>query len=165
MDLRYTDTEIQRLWNLPKVVENPRAPWTRRQNYAHMKRTYNVRGAPKDRPEYLFEVYQRRSIHDENNYSCGIIYLPKDKAKLTLARYNGANHIHKDTRGIIKYKPHIHKATEEAIVARRKPEYFAKETIRYNSLHGAFLCLLEDFNLPRFNPIHYMGSLFDGTDS
>ena len=65
----------------------------------------------------------------------------------------------------IRYKPHIHRATETAILAGRKPEHAAEETTRYETLEGALACLIEDFRLSgiRANPDH--PSLFNGHQS
>ena len=84
--------------------------------------------------------------------------LPPGGPRLTLARYNGPSHQH----GEIRYKPHIHRATETAILAGRKPEHAAEETTRYETLEGALACLIEDFRLSgiRANPDH--PSLFNG---
>lgn len=62
---------------------------------------------------------------------------------MTLARYNGSSHPHGD----ISYRPHIHRATEKAILAGRKPESEAEETNRYRTLQGALACLVKDFNV------------------
>ena len=72
-----------------------------------------------------------------------------------------ANHQHGD----IRYKPHIHRATETAILAGRKPEYAAEETTRYATIKGALACLIEDFSLSgiRAEPDH--PSLFNGHQS
>ena len=65
----------------------------------------------------------------------------------------------------IRYKPHIHRATEAAILAGRKPEDEAEETTRYETLEGALACLIEDFRLSgiRAEPDH--PSLFNGHQS
>ena len=60
-----------------------------------------------------------------------------------MARYNGPGHVHGD----IAYRPHIHYATEEAIMADGKPGSEAEETGRYETLEGAPACLIDDFSL------------------
>ena len=62
---------------------------------------------------------------------------------LTLIRYNGASHCH----GNIAYRPHIHYATEKAIVAGIRADRHAKETDRYWNLDGAIGCMIEDCNI------------------
>lgn len=90
-----------------------------------------------------FEVYQRQNLADENDFSCGIAYLPHGRPPLTLARYNGPSHPH----GEITYLPHIHRASEQAMAAGRRPESEAEETDRFSTLEGALACLVEDFSL------------------
>ena len=92
-----------------------------------------------------FSVYMRQNLTDENDFSCGIAYLPPGGPPLTLARYNGPSHAHDD----IVWRPHIHRVTEEAIATGRKPEREAEETDRYETLHGVLACLIDDFNLKR----------------
>lgn len=55
-----------------------------------------------------------------------------------------------DSRSIA-YRPHIHRASERAILAGRKPESHATETDRFQSLEGALACLVEDFNVCGLN--------------
>lgn len=82
-------------------------------------------------------------MNDDSDYSCGILFLPRGSASLTLARYNGSSHPHGD----ISYQPHIHLATERAIAKGRKPESEAEETDRYHTLDGALACLVKDFHI------------------
>lgn len=49
--------------------------------------------------------------------------------------------------GDIAYRPHIHRASEQAIAAGRKAESDATETDRFETLDGALACLTEDFNV------------------
>ena len=88
-------------------------------------------------------VYQRENLDDASDFSCGIAYLPRGAPLLTLARYNGPSHEHGD----ITYRPHIHRASENAITAGRKAESDATESDRFESLEGALACLMEDFNM------------------
>ena len=41
----------------------------------------------------------------------------------------------------------LHRASERAISAGRKPESEAEETDRFETLEGALACLIEDFNV------------------
>lgn len=38
-------------------------------------------------------THKWQSLGDEPSYSCGIVYLPPGGRRLTLARYNGPNHL------------------------------------------------------------------------
>ena len=86
-------------------------------------------------------IYQRQSLEDEQDFSCGIAYLPRGAPPLTLARYNGPSHEHGD----IAYRQHIHRASEAAIAVGRKAEADATETGRFETVDGALACLTEDF--------------------
>ena len=108
----------------------------------HRQCTFKASGQI-DGEDYAFTIYQRQSIAEANDFSCGIAYHPFNGLPLTLARYNGSSHEHGD----IAYRPHIHRATEEAIAAGKKPESEAKETNRFNTMEGALACLIVDFNL------------------
>ena len=61
-------------------------------------------------------------------------------AHLPLVRYNGASHAH----GAIHFRCHIHTTTARALDEGRKPDHFAVQTDRYDSLDGAFRCLVTD---------------------
>ena len=137
----YTETKIDALRLMPKQVTNPGARWSDkpRTRPAQRQRGFKVMGDKGAR----FSVYMRQNLTDENDFSCGIAYLPPNGQPLTLARYNGPSYVHGD----IVWRPHIHRVTEEAIVTGRKPEREAEETDRYETLHGVLACLIDDFNL------------------
>ena len=125
----YTDEELRILCELPKRIANPRARWSEKptEHPVYKQRIFKAEGTTDDGRNHRFLVYQRENLRDQLSYSCVIVYLPYGAPKLTLARYNGPNHQH----GNIRYKPHIHRATEAAIAAGRKPENAATETERY----------------------------------
>ena len=139
----YTKAELDALQSMSKRVTNPGARWSDKPTAqpAHRQRNYKVvgSGGKDDR----FSIYQRQNLADESDFSCGIAYLSRGGPPLTLARYNGPSHEH----GAIAYRPHVHRATEEAIAAGGKPEREAEETDRYWTLEGALACLIDDFNL------------------
>lgn len=135
----YSDEELAGLRSAPKQVTNPRARWTKKPG--HRQRNFQARDQQDE--SVRFSIYQRQSLHDDNDFSCGIEFIPRVGARLTLARYNGPSHRH----GEIVYRPHIHRATARAIAAGKKPESEADETDRYTNLEGALRCLVEDFHL------------------
>ena len=142
MNIRpYTKAEIDALRLMPKRVTNPGARWSNKPKTrpAHRQRGFKVVGDKDAR----FSVYVRQNLTDENDFSCGIAYLPPNGPPLTLARYNGPSHVHDD----IAWRSHIHRVTEEAIATGRKPEREAEETDRYETLESALACLIADFNL------------------
>ena len=135
----YTDDELDSLRSAPKRVTNPGARWVTKPG--HRQRNFQVTGLEDE--AVRFAVYQRQSEQDERDFSCGIAYLPRGGSRLTLARYNGSSHIHGD----IAYRPHIHRATERAIAAGRRPESEAEETDLCTTIDGAFRCLILDFEI------------------
>lgn len=128
-----TDVDIQTLIDEPKRVTNPQAQW--RDKPGHRQRTFKVKTTDHD-----FELYLRQSVADIADFSCGLLIYKPDGQPLTLLRYNGASHAHGD----IHFACHIHRTTERAMRAGRKPEHEADRTARYRTLDGAVYCLLED---------------------
>ena len=137
----YTDDALKALQDMPKRATNPQARWAVKPKAmpSHEQREFKVQGQGDAR----FAIYQRQSLQDKSNFSCGIRYCPSGTTPLTLARYNGPSHVH----GEIRYRAHIHRATAEAIAAGRRPESDATPTDRYTTLEGALACLLEDFRV------------------
>ena len=135
----YSDDELAELRSMPKRVTNPGARWVEKPG--HRQRNFQVTGIQDDPTR--FAVYLRQNTLDDNDFSCGIAYLPRGGQRLTLARYNGPSHRH----GNIAFRPHIHRATARAIAAGKKPESEADETKRFATLGGALRCLIEDFKM------------------
>ena len=140
----YSDDELAELRALAKMVTNPGARWVAKPG--HRQRNFQLVAG--DDEEVAFAIYQRQSVLDDSDFSCGIALLARGDARLTLARYNGPSHIH----GEIDFRPHIHRATAQAIAAGRKPESEADETDRFTTLDVALSCLLEDFNVSGIAP-------------
>lgn len=124
---------------MSKTVTNPKARWVGKPG--HSQRNFQVVAGNDN--EFAFSIYQRQSERDDNDFSCGISFLPAVGNSVTLARYNGPSHPHGD----IVYRPHIHRATARAIAAGKKPESEADVTDRFMTCDGALRCLLEDFNV------------------
>ena len=139
----YTDKELGELRSLPKRVTNPGARWLDKPKVSPGHQQRNFQAVGEDDNETRFSIYQRQNVTDASDFSCGITYLPRGSSSLTLARYNGPGHEHGD----IAYHPHVHRATERAIAAGKKPESEAESTNRFETLEGALACLIEDFNL------------------
>ena len=140
----YTDNELARLKAMPKRATNPRAHWQEKPSAApaHWQRNFQV-VAVSGQADVRFAIYQRQNLNDDADFSCGIRYCPLGAVSLSLARYNGPSHIHEN----IVYRPHIHKTTEAAILAGRRPDFEASETDRYTTLESALACLLEDYSV------------------
>ena len=146
----YTDEELDKLRSMPKRVTNPGARWLEKpkDRPVHRQRSYKVSGQLDSNTR--FEIYQRQNLADSDDFSCGIRYLPPGGSSLTLARYNGPSHEH----GEIAYRPHIHRASEKAIAADKKPESEAEETDRFSTLEGALACLIDDFRVSGIRARH-----------
>ena len=125
----YTTAELDQLRLAPKRILNPGARWSAKPQVrpVHRQRNFGVNGVS-DKTE-KFQIYQRQNLSDRHDFSCGILYVPHHGEPLTLARYNGPSHEHGD----IAYRPHIHRASERAIAAGRKPESDATPTDRFQS--------------------------------
>ena len=109
---------------------------------SHRQRNFQASGGQED--EARFSVYQRQNLNDDSDFFRAAFHTsPPAAYSLTLARYNGPSHPHHD----ISYRPHIHRASERAIAAGKKPETEAEETGRFENLGGALACLIADFNL------------------
>ena len=141
-----TGDKIAALKAMPKRVTNPAARFRDEERYE--RKDFSVSGEG----DHEFKIYWRRNKGDEDDFSCGIRWLMPSGETLTLARYNGPSHIHHD----IKFKCHIHKATEEAIRGGKKPESYAEESTEYSTPDGALYCLARDFNVSgiRTEPDH-----------
>ena len=128
---------------MPKRFLNPRAHWVEKPSNrpAHRQRNFKLTGQSDG--DKNFSLYQRQSLINDCDFSCGISYLTRGARPLTLARYNGPSHIHEE----ISYQTHIHRASEMAMSAGKKPEFEAEVTSRFETLEGALACLIEDFNL------------------
>ena len=139
----YTDKELADLASMPKRVTNPGARWSDKPKSRPVHRQRTFQAVAQQDQETRFSVYQRQNLADPSDFSCGISYHPPGAPPLTLARYNGPSHEHGD----ITYRTHIHRASERAIAAGKKPEFEAEETNQFETLEGALACLIEDFNL------------------
>ncbi len=139
----YSDDDLGRLRNSHKRVDNPNARWTEKPASSPVHRQRSFTAVSGGDNEDCFEIYERQNLVDPSDFSCGIAYVPISGKRVTLARYNGPSHEH----GEISYRPHIHRASEQAMRAGKKPEHEAAETDQYNSLSGALACLVRDFNI------------------
>lgn len=139
-----TDDKIADLLNCPKRIENPSA----RTKIIDQIEKMNYKVISTDGAGHKFIVYKRQNLRPnmEDDFSCGICWTSSTGELLTLKRYNGPNHIHKNyiEKLDLERKCHIHFASEKYIRANRKAEGFADITDRYTKLEGAFDCLVKD---------------------
>lgn len=124
------------------------------QDFCDRRRSSQALGEPGH--ETRFVIYQRRRLDDQGGFSRRVSFLPPCGRALPPARSNGPSHEH----GVIAYHPHIHRASERAIVAGKKPECYAEQADRFASLEDALACLISDFNLTGFAAQHDQQRLF-----
>lgn len=139
-----TDDKIADLLSCNKRLTNPQA----RSKIKDGHKQENFKAIATDGSGHKFEIYKRQNMLDgmDDDFSCGISWLAPNGETLTLKRYNGPNHDHLNPleKARLGDTCHIHVATEKYIRANRKAEGFAMETDRYNTLEGAFHCLVTD---------------------
>lgn len=111
----------------------------------HQQMNYRLIGAD----DNLFTLYLRQNTNISEDFSCGLSWSMPSGEVLTLVRYNGPSHPHRNQieRQVIEFESHIHRATPKYMDAGRKPEGYAEATNRYDSLRGALHCLVSDCNV------------------
>lgn len=140
-----TDEDIDWLLSHAKKITGPKGkPRTQRRSEQRGYFVESVEGS------YKFELYTRQNMIDQDHYSCGLIYHAADGTNVPLVRYNGSNHEHRNPLEggeLIRFKCHIHRATQRYIEMGDKAEKYAETTDRYTNLDGALECLLLDCNI------------------
>lgn len=138
-----TDAELEHLRRMPKHVLNPKA----RAANKDLCEQYNYSLGSED-GEHRFQLYTRQNLRPgmEDSFSCGLNVVRHNGESLTLCRYNGPSHPHRNhlEKEHFSFVPHVHNATERYIAAGRDPETFAVITERFRTLQGALHCLVTD---------------------
>lgn len=137
------DDQIARLISEPKTIIS-RGKWS--SSLGHKRREFVVSTAE---GHNNYSLYLRQSLLLPSAFSCGLIWSPKSAEKLTLVRYNGCEHEHRNPLEGNAFEKtfHIHKATERYILAGHKADHFAEVTDRFSNLPAALLCLMADCNI------------------
>ncbi|MCA0448009.1 MAG: hypothetical protein LCH54_17465 [Bacteroidetes bacterium] len=142
-----TDDKIADLINCQKRLTNPQARVVIKDG--HEQINFNVIAT--DDSGYKFEVYKRKNTRDgmDDDFSCGLLWISPNGEVLTLRRYNGSSHNHRNQleKNQLGSTHHIHFASEKYIKANKKAEGFAEPSTRYKTLDGALHCLLSDCNI------------------
>lgn len=135
-----TEEQIKKLLEMPKRVKNPGARSI--EKGIHQQKNYRVIGDD----ETSFILYLRQNTKIREDYSCGLSWNMPSGDVLTLVRYNGPSHNHKNhiEGDVLDLRCHIHRATKQYIDSGRKPEGYAEETSKYSSLSGALDSLVND---------------------
>jgi hypothetical protein len=140
-----TDEQIRELISMPKVIINPNAKFV--EQCGHTKKNYVVEGDL----GYSFILFIRQNLREgmSDDFSCGLIWKMPSGDQLTLCRYNGSTHPHKNILDKTRLTPncHIHLAREDYIQAGLAAEGHATITDRYKTLDGALHCLVHDCNI------------------
>lgn len=137
-----TDSEIEQLIKTPKIVRNPRARSKEQRKSVHV--TYMLES---ECGTHRFDLYTRQNQIDPEHYSCGLVYHHPDSGGIPLLRYNGSNHEHRnplEDNELIRFRCHIHRATQRYIELGDKAEKYAETTDRYSNMGEALACLLLD---------------------
>ncbi|MEN8381335.1 hypothetical protein [Acinetobacter radioresistens] len=153
------DKEIEAFKKMQKFLTKPlKQKWTTN----HKVRQLSIELYSGD---HFFKIYMRQSTVDEDNFSCGISLISNGKNDITLARYNGSNHVHvnKCDGRRFDFECHIHTANEASLKASKKIENYAEPTNRYTNLQGAIQCALRDFHIMDLSigQLIEQGGLFD----
>ncbi|MCC7307593.1 MAG: hypothetical protein IT173_08505 [Acidobacteria bacterium] len=156
-----TDRKIAELLQMRKRVTYP---GTRAKNKdGHEQFNYKVISS--DDADLEFSLYTRQNLRAgmEDDFSCGVSWLAPNGEVLTLARYNGSSHPHRNQieGNVLSCESHIHTATERYIRANKKAEGFAVPTDRYRTLKGALHCLASDCSIVGLSTQADAPSLFE----
>lgn len=152
-----TNDKIEQLVTMKKKVTNPNA--RKSDKIGHYQYNYTLKGEI----GYEFQLYVRQNKLLEDDFSCGLNWLMPSGEVLTLRRYNGPSHCHKNNIEDDKlcYNTHVHKSSEKYIQANKKPDGFAEVTNKYKTLKGALHCLVNDCNISGLQTEQDLPSLFD----
>lgn len=151
-DLLLSSDDLDACRSDSKQVINRGARWVDEPG-RHRQRNFGAEAAD----GAVRRIYLRENLDDNRDCSCGLALVQKGGRPLSLARYNGASHVHRE----IRYRCHIHRATAEAIFAGTKIDSHAEETDRYSTLKGAPACLIDDCCVRGLASNHELPDLFD----
>ena len=142
MSALVTDRQIEALRALPKRLINSRARAKQQEKMV----THDYKAESLD-GKRQFSIYKRQNMLLPDDFSTGIRWTGR-RTELTLARYNGPSHLHRNPieKDEILFVSHVHRATERYQVAELKPEGYAVAA-NYTNLDGAFRQLLSDWNI------------------
>ena len=139
-----TDEKIQQLALMPKRVKNANARMIPDAN--HDKKEFLLES--EDGTEQ-FRVFVRQNKTLNDDFSCGIQWIPAAVEPLILARFNGSSHEHPNRLDGEKLSLicHIHRTAERYIRANLAPEGYAEATPAYTTCNGALHALTVEFHI------------------
>lgn len=109
-----------------------------------------------------FKVFIRRSVFLPEDFSIGLIWLPKGSSRIILLRYNGRHGLNRSVPH--QRVPHIHRLSAQDIQMEKYDPHQAAETDRYYTLEDALSLFLKECNIidgDKDFPQLYEFSLFD----
>lgn len=151
-----TDSEIERLINIEKVIFDPpkKEMMSRQGSLRNDFKLESVDGKEK------FHVFIRVSEQFNEDFSIGINHINKEGKSICILRCNGKHGEHRNHREGEEpfYDFHIHTATQEAVDAEETPEHFAEITSEYATWQEALLFFLKKINVK--GAAEYFGSIW-----
>lgn len=151
MSLFYTDEQIQAMIGEPKPItqeqyaELYRLPKTKKQ---HKEQNIELQRSA-DADTYFLIILRLNKINPLDFSAILAIGFYSNNNIFKLRRYNGKSHRHQNKiEGNLMYNFHIHTATERyQLDGYPKEESYAEITNRYNDIHSALRCMIEDCNI------------------
>ena len=68
----YTDEELKELRDMPKQVTNPGVHWRKKPTHKPVHDQRSFKASSEGDENLRFEIYQRQSLRDDQDFSCGI---------------------------------------------------------------------------------------------
>ncbi|CAN7418007.1 hypothetical protein [Paraburkholderia hospita] len=137
-----TDADLDDMRLTAKTFANPGARWVTKG--AHKERNFQLWANRDDMEKY--RVFARISVTRDSVFSVGLVRTYPSGESLILVRYNGGYHAHRNIieRNKVPAVCHKHVATARYIAAGLDADGYAEAIDDYNSVEGAFACLLRD---------------------
>jgi hypothetical protein len=132
--LTLTDAQIDDLLRMPKRVQNPAS--REREDGKHLRRDFRV---VSEDGRHEFVLFTRQSTIIRNGFSAGLRWRSKTGEEVILLRCNGSDHAHVNAleRDRFEAKFHVHRASEQYILAGKRSEGRAEPTDAFRTLGGA----------------------------
>lgn len=93
----------------------------------------------------IFKIFIRRSVFLPEDFSIGLIWLPKNNNRIILLRYNGRHGLNRSVHH--QRVPHIHHLNAQDIQMEKYDPHHAAETDRFHSLEDALPLFLKECNI------------------
>jgi len=163
--MNYTDEELAQLTACPKRVSQP----PRREMRTDGKHLRNDMELESLDGQHGFRAFMRHSLEFSEDFSLGIVYVPKDEpGSFCLMRCNGMHGGHQVHPHHLKC--HVHRTTAEDVNAGRRVERHIEPTSEYAAFLDALRHFLRAVNVQAADQTQHFpnliqGDLFGGEDS